>query len=107
MLEYDIKSWDGSLNRSTLQPAPILTIEPDEPFLEFINQHPEFYIKVIGTESPYENKLAVATAQSGTWSLGYRPNYECATGFYTIRPNIFWRGYPPQRGRVRLIPIQN
>jgi hypothetical protein len=109
---YDIQRWDSVYNKNpksvTMSPTlPAIYISPDSTILKSIRaSNFEIPIKITGTNSPYDNILAIAKCQPAQDTAGYRPNFQAATNYIVLVPDTRWEGYPRELGQVHIL-IEN
>lgn len=104
---YDIQRWDGIILPSLNVPQPGMYIQPDDELIQLLtdNNHQEriVHIKIKGTDSIYENKLAQAVIRPSALVGGFRPNFQERTGLFVVLPSITWEGYPNRLGQVEIL----
>lgn len=101
-IEYAIQSWDGTYAGDMEIPA--LTIKPDPALLKYIQEN-DFVIpiKITGTNTGYDNMLAMARCEPSQDVFGYRPNYQRITGNLILLPDLQWNSYPPELGVIHVL----
>lgn len=103
--EYSIHRWSPILNQpGTLVSKPALYITPDDVLLKLlVEKGDRLPIKITSTNSPYDLRLAYATFQPSETTAGFRPNFQVATGWIAVIPDIPWDGYPLTLGSVHVL----
>lgn len=108
-LSYDIHRWDSILNSNPKsithsESVPALYILPDNVLMTYIRANNfEIPVKITGTNSIYDNKLAMAKCQPSQNTAGYRPNFQAETNYIVIAPDVYWEGYPRDLGQIHIL----
>lgn len=103
-MKFEIKRWDAVISGENAIPKPMIYIEPDLKFLDFIKRSENFVkVKVEKTHSEYDNKEYFAAVDKSAFMPNCRPNFYDKTGWYTLTLGSFWSGYPPKNGNVSIV----
>jgi hypothetical protein len=109
---YEIKRWDGVMFGNSITKVPIIYIEPDLDFLEFIRRTNFAVLAVIsGTDTIYDadpnssvNTIGIpGVVDKSCFIPNCRPNFYDKTGLYVVTlAGATWNGYPhpAKLGRV-------
>lgn len=101
---YNIARWDAIINDSKSNaPVPGIYVIPDSDLINLCQQKNKIAIKIVDTQSSYDQKLAYAIVQPSEYTGGYRPNFQYQTGSVVILPDIKWDGYPRQLGSIEVL----
>jgi hypothetical protein len=95
MSRYQIKRWDGVMFGNSITKMPMIYIEPDVKFLEFIKANNYAVMcKIVGTGMVYDEVLIPGVVDNSCDIPNCRPNFCAQTGYYVITLMGTWNGYP-------------
>lgn len=95
MSKYDIKRWDGVILGNNTQKTPVIYIEPDLTFQEFVrNNDYKVICEISSTGTPYDGKKIIGVVDKSSNIPNNRPNFYAKTGLYVITLVSSWNGYP-------------
>jgi len=100
---YKIVRWDGIITPSNPSAVPGLYIQPDQALIDLQNERGQISIKIVNTNSAYDQKLAFAIVQPSAITGGFRPNFQDQTDLWVVLPEIVWEGYPRDLGHVEVL----
>ena len=109
---YPIKRWDAVMFGPNLQKIPMIYIEPNEPFLEFIrNNNFSVLCEISETGMNYDTtddaKLTKGIVNQSGLTPNCRPNFFAATGLFVVQLLTPWIGYPKEtsKGSVKFFGL--
>jgi hypothetical protein len=95
MTEYAIKRWDAVMVGKSITKFPVIYVEPDTEFIEFIRSNNYAVIcEINGTDTIYDGKKIPGVVDKSSNIPNCRPNYFEKTGYYVITLYGTWNGYP-------------
>jgi len=98
MSKYNILRWDAILAMNGMNKLPMIYIQPDISFLEFIkNNNYIVQVKIDGTRSIYDGKIISGTVSKG----GFIPDFYNYNDLYVIILECEWFGYPDFLGTAQ------
>jgi len=93
-MSYEIKRWDVILNENGNR-IPIIYIEPDLEFKQFIKENDyNVIVQIIDSGTVYDNKVIPGRVDQSSFVPNCRPNFFYYNGYYVITLNSNWYGYP-------------
>jgi len=108
MSYYPIQRWDAVISGNNLTQVPMIYIEPDTTFLEFVKRNEYSVIcKITGSGNTiYDGRLIQGFVNKSAEVPNCRPNFYAATGLYTITLVTGFQEYPPASGMVQFFGIK-
>ena len=104
---YSIVEWNAIIFNGH-PPVPTLYVHYDDDLLTLYKQRNGLIsIRIMGTESGYDNAIYYATIKPSAVVGGYRPNFQKETGLWAIELYTEWNSYPPYRGIVEVLDWVN
>lgn len=95
MSSYEIKRWDPVLFGNSVSQVPMIYIEPDLAFKEFIQANANSVIcEISGTGTIYDGKQIPGVVDNSCFVPNCRPNFCDQTGLYVITLWADWYEYP-------------
>lgn len=95
MAEYDIKRWDGVMFGNSITKMPMIYIEPDLKFLQFVEANNYAVVcNITGTGMIYDDVSIPGVVDRSCSIPNCRPNFYEETGYYVITLMGTWNGYP-------------
>lgn len=110
MSEYKIMRWDVIIAGDSKNKIPMIYIEPDITFLEFVKANSFAVVCLInGTDTKYDNKKIPGVVDKSCFTPNCRPNFCEKTGWYVISLWSNWYGYPNvgKEGTVKFYGLEN
>lgn len=94
--KYQIKRWDAIIIGNSITKVPIIYIEPDIDFLNFVeSSNYAVMCNITDTNTVYDNRPIPATVDKGAFIPDCRPNFYEKNGYYVITlAGATWNGYP-------------
>ena len=95
MSKYKIMRWDVVTAGNSNNKIPMIYIEPDITFLEFIRANSFAVVCLISdTDTKYDGKKIPGVVDKSCFTPNCRPNFCEKTGWYVISLWSNWYGYP-------------
>lgn len=95
MSNYRIHRWDVVMSGSSNVQAPMIYLEPDTTFLQFVRENNFAVVCTIsGTGTVYDGKQIPGVVSQSADVPSCRPNFYAKTGLYVVRLWANWYGYP-------------
>lgn len=99
---YKIQRWDAIIYGGKTYSG--IYIVPDEQMLKLCEiKDNKIAIKIIDTESHYNNTICYAKVVQSQYSGGFRPNFQYFSNSIVLLPEIEWAGYPRTLGNVEVL----
>ena len=91
MSKYNILRWDAVLAKNGINKIPMIYIQPDTSFLQFIkNNNDMVEVQIEGTTSIYDGKVISGSVSKA----GFLPDFYSSNNLYVIILSCDWFGYP-------------
>jgi len=101
---YKIERINAILEGGSIDTVPAFYIHGDEDLLRLFDYYNgRVPIKIVGTNSGYDNRLSYASLRPSKLTGGYRPNFQQQTQLLCVIPEFAWEGYPPQTGELQIL----